>query len=351
MECVSEIPQRGPEGLADDSAKSITLLDIGMVEDGHRASYVSFLSSLFPLERMGFCRRAVFSRRPVLVPMVEESFLIYAATAVIRSLMGRSTAGLLFRPLPALYGNGVRLKAKYLVLALLRRFPRVTTLTILPFEVEPRFAEIADDWIHDPQLWDLEEQKRQSAPPSTPGLLNQLHASAGGRPVCMAIGRQDRSKGFDWFCRLFAENLRLRESMLFAFGGKVSQDLAGSLESFTRSGGFGCNRFVSDDELMQLYAGADLVWCAYDASYDQASGIFGRAVQLGIPVVVRKGALIHRQCLREGIPCVAIGTADHDWESLSHIPPREPRAVVLARTRRMRDESLQTLHKALDLRR
>ena len=42
----------------------------------------------------------------------------------------------------------------------------------------------------------------------------------------MAIGRQDRSKGFDWFCRLFAENHRLRESMLFAFGGKVSQDLA-----------------------------------------------------------------------------------------------------------------------------
>ena len=81
---------------------------------------------------MGFCRRAVFSRRPVLVPMVEESFFIYAATAVIRSLMGRSTAGLLFRPLPALYGKGVRLKAKYLLLALLRRFPRITTLTILP---------------------------------------------------------------------------------------------------------------------------------------------------------------------------------------------------------------------------
>jgi hypothetical protein len=329
--------------------KSITLLDIGMAEDGHRASYVSFLSSLFPLERMGFCRRAVFSRRPVLVPMIEESFFIYIATAVIRSLMGRSTVGFLFRPLPALHRKGVRLKAKYLLLRLLRKLPHVTTLTILPFELEPRFAEIAGDWIHDPQLWDLDEQKGQSAPPSTNGLLDQLHASSGGKPICMAIGRQDKSKGFDWFCSLFAEDRRLRESMLFAFGGKVSQDMAAPLESFTQSGGFACNRFVSDDELMQLYAGADLVWCAYDANYDQASGIFGRAVQLGIPVVARKGSLIHRQCLREGIPCVAIGSG-HDWESLSQIPPREPLAVAQARTRRMRDESLQTLHKALGLR-
>jgi hypothetical protein len=76
-----------------------------------------------------------------------------------------------------------------------------------------------------------------------------------------------------------------------------------------QAGGYACDRFISNEELFDLYACADLIWCCYAADYDQASGVFGRAIQLGIPVVVREGALIHKFCLAQGLPCVAIREA------------------------------------------
>lgn len=328
--------------------KRITLLDIGMSDDGHRASYIAFLSRLFTLDRMGFCLRAVFSRDPVLVPMVEESFPIYALTAVVRSLMGRRTAGLLFRPKPALEGAGLRLRTKYVLLRFLRMLPRVSTLTILPFSLEPRFAEIADSWIHDPQLWDLETTPTILEADSSEPLVAELRAVSAGRKVCTALGRQDRNKGFDWFTDLYAENQKLRNTMLFVFGGKVSGGLKSELANFVEAGGFACDRFVTDGELLNLYASSDLIWCSYDAGYDQASGILGRAVQLGIPVAVRRGSLSQRMCEQEQIKHVAIAETD-DGSALASPPPRESAMTATARTQRMRAESLRNLYAALGL--
>jgi hypothetical protein len=328
--------------------KNITLLDIGMSDDGHRASYIAFLSGLFTLERMGFSLRAVFSRDPVLVPMIEESFPIYAFTAVVRSLMGRRTAGFLFRPKPALEGRGLRLRAKYVLLRLLRMLPRVSTLTILPFSLEPRFAEIADSWIHDPQLWDLEITPALREADASEPLVAELRAASAGRKVCTALGRQDRNKGFDWFAGLYAENQKLQNTMLFVSGGEVSGDLQSQLANFVEAGGFACNRFVTESELLNLYASSDLIWCSYDAGYDQASGILGRAAQLGIPVAVRRGSLSQRMCEKEKINHVAIAESD-DGSTLISPPPRESAMTAAARTRRMRADSLRSLYAALDL--
>jgi hypothetical protein len=327
--------------------KSITLLDIGMANDGHRSAYVDFLSRLFNVERMGFCRKAIFSPAPVLVPMIEESLATYALTAAIRSMMGRRTTGFLFRPRPAVEGTTLRLRIKRLVLKLLRRLPQVHTLTILPFSVEPRFSEIANGWIHDPQLWDLDVE--QAIAGDVQGeLATEVRALAAGRQICLALGRQDADKGFDWFADLYAGNPELRGTMLFTFGGKVSADLGGQLAAFVAAGGHACNRFVTDEELLMLYASAHLVWCAYASGYDQASGIFGRAVQLGIPVAVRRGSLIHRMCEIEEINHVAIDETS-DGTSLAFPSAREPIEIARGRTRRMRSESMHRLYSALGI--
>ena len=136
--------------------------------------------------------------------------------------------------------------------------------------------------------------------------------------------------------------------MVFAFGGKVSNDLQSELASFVEAGGFACNRFVTDSELLDLYASADLIWCAYGAGYDQASGILGRAAQLGIPVAVRRGSLSQRMCEQERIRHVAIDESD-DGSALASPPPRESSTTTAARTQRMRAESLRNLYAALDL--
>ncbi len=59
-------------------------------------------------------------------------------------------------------------------------------------------------------------------------------------------------------------------------------------------GGLLIDRRLDDAELESLYVVSDVIWSCYAPEYDQASGIFGRALQLGVPVIVRRGSLLHR---------------------------------------------------------
>lgn len=326
----------------------ITILDLSLGAEGHRGAYVAMLCRLFPAQVLRFGAAALFSRRPVLVPFIEESLPRYVLACLIGALVGRRTVGFLFRPRPALEGRELRMRIKRGVLAALRRLPGVSTLTILPFAVEPGFARIASGWIYDLQLWDLVEPG-QPAPVEVGGALaDRLRRQAGGRKLCVAVGRQDRGKGFDQFVTAWTGNAELREAMQFAFGGMVDPALEPAAKAFAAKGGFGLDRLISDAELLDFYAAADLVWCVYAPDYDQASGILGRAMQFGIPVAVRAGSLIERLCRAEGHPCVAVGATSEAglWEAL---PPRLKAQAARSRAVRHGAESRRRLAAALGI--
>ena len=227
----------------------------------------------------------------------------------------------------------------------LRRLSTTRTLTILPFSVEPGFATIADDWIHDFETWDLTGDDRLASRPLGP-LGAEIIEAAQGRKVCCTIGRQDASKGFDQFSHLYLSSPRLREAMLFASGGKVAPELAEDATAFGAAGGFARPRFITDDELLDLYACADLIWCVYAPNYDQASGILGRAMQLGIPVVVRKGSLIQRLCAIEGVAHIALDETTDPAEFMLIAGPRDS-ARAAERAHAHRQESLRRLSDAV----
>lgn len=315
-------------------------------EEGHRGSYLSLLSQLLNGARARNLGQMLFTAKPLLLLSIEASaFSLYCLIAPVRALLGRRTVGLLMRPRPVVMGKSIRLRIKRLLLKLLRRLPRIQTFTILSFSIEPRFADVADGWIHDPQIWDLTPEERANSPGA---LFADIRNAANGRRICCAVGRQDQNKGFDWFADLYARNAALRDSILFAFGGKVFGMAETYLPAFAQAGGFACNRFVTDAELLDLYAAADLIWCAYDPDYDQASGIVGRAAQLGIPVVVRRDSLAHRLCQVEGLAHIAI-EASTDWQHLTDLPAREDQRQAVARTQRLREESLNRLREALGI--
>ena len=298
----------GGDGLEQRASRTRALL-YSRSEDGHRAAFIGFFSRLLGGERVGV-GRLVTSARPVLFLMIEEAFWLYVLLAVGRAMLGRRTAGFLFRPQQALSGQTLRLRTKRALLRLMRRIPRIVTLTILPFAVEPRFAEIADGWIDDPQQWDLSEEdlKRFSQlKAGAPTLKTLIRAAAGKRSILCAIGRQDRDKGFDQFANSYIEQATTRQSYLFAVGGRVSNDLKGQAEALVAAGGVVIDRRIDDAELLELYAAADIVWCCYSPGYDQSSGILGRAAQLGIPVLVRSGSLLQKLCENEGIGHLVFG--------------------------------------------
>jgi hypothetical protein len=337
-------------GSATTALPPITLLDIGMSNDGHRSDYVDCLSRLFTIDRRPPGIASVFSARPALVPSIEESLAIYALVALVRAILGRRTVGLLLRPGPVVTRQSLRHRLKGLILRVLRRVPRVHTLTILPFTVEPGFAAIADGWIYDLQLWDLTvgvgAGTTADAHASTLG--SDVRAIANGRPVCSALGRQVRDKGFDWFADLYVASPALRQAALFVVGGRISADLQDRRQALEQAGGHVCDRLISNRELLDLYAVSDLVWCAYAPDYDQASGILGRATQMGIPVVVRSGSLIHRLCTLEGFPHVAID-AEADGRQLAAPPPRDDPDAATARARRFAAASIRQLRQALGI--
>lgn len=324
------------------------LIDFGAPEHGHRGQYNAALARIFPLERTWRGMVSLLSRKPVLVPMIEDSFFRFALGSLVRSLLGRRTAGIMMRPLPALRGTSLRLRTKRAILKVLRRLPGCSVLTLVPFPLEPELTTIAHGWIYDLQNWDLQLAPPEEADENASDLIATIRSQAGGRRTLCALGYQNLIKGFPRFVELYDSSTQIRQDMLFVFGGKVDPACGDEADRFKAAGGLAFNRFVSDKELFGLYAAADLVWCHYDASYDQTSGILGRALQLGVPVVVRHGSVAHRQCALFDHPHIAIDAASGPAEILQPIAPLDLNAARM-RARQQAEASIAVLEQALGL--
>lgn len=328
-------------------------------EHGHRAEYLAFVQEQFG----GACTgqlQLIFTRRAALFLMVEEAFGAYVLLSLFRSLFGARTVGLLFRPLPALKGQGWRLRLKRVLLRQLRRFTSVQTLAIFPSHLEPGVDTIVHDWIYDFQLWDLSESqcrfvsdirgKGGSAGANSPQiahLLRQIRAAAGTRKIICTLGRQDASKGLDHFARLAQDPAAQRE-WLFVSAGRIAPNCTEITASMQDCGALVLDRFISEDELLALYAVSDAVWCAYAPSYDQASGILGRAVQLGVCPVVRERSIMHKLCLSEGVACLIPGDLRRPSAWVDRTVENE--SARAERIERFRQTSVSMLMGALDLR-
>lgn len=315
-------------------------------ERGHRKAYIEFISAIFDVIRVG-AKGAVTTRKPVLFLMIEESFVFFVFASFWRALLGRRTVGLLFRPLPAVHATGIRHRVKRSILSMMKRVPKIKVLTIVPFEIAPEFSTIADGWIYDFQLWDMsEEGKVDLIPPHGDHLKTRIRDTAKGQRVISALGLQDQNKGFDVFATTLSQSEHSDARSLLAFAGKVSTACEPLVVTFAEHGGIGINRHVTDDELFQMYCVSDAVWCLYDKGYDQASGILGRAIQFGIPAIVRQGSLSHRLCIGLGVPHVAATAENLAVAMKDAFPPRDP-ALGAALARRFRVESIRTLANAL----
>lgn len=336
--------QRASADSVECDQPRIALLSIHL--GGHRLSYIDLFSSL--CADAGLAPTLLRSwgagakhRGPLLVLMIEESFVSFAIVAIGRAVLGRSTTGLLFGGAGLVRRGGIKAAVKRSGLRLLKRLLQVTVLAITPFAVAPPLAALADEWIYDPQLWDVDRVEVMSS-----SLAEDVRTVAAGRSIVAALGRQGLEKGFDRFARLWRAHPELREHCLFLSAGAVEEGLEADASAFEAAGGYLVNRFVSDDELMSLYGVSTLVWALYAPVYDQSSGIMGRAMQLGRPSVVRRGSQIHDLALHLGVSVVAapwdddVGIAEAILRSLAAPPVSGP-----AIAGRLKAETLEVLQR------
>lgn len=318
--------------------------------DGHRREYIALFQQMaanggVTAETKPLGLSAVMTPAPMFSPMLEEHTGKFMAVAILRALIGRRSCALMFRPGEAVRSKAPKHVAKKWLLKIARALPAITIVTIMPFDLDPAFADIADDWIHDPQLWDLAPDQASAETM----LAQQLRAAAAGRPVVVALGGQSRDKGFDFLADAWAAQPGMRDAWLFVAAGKVAKASRDKADRFAEQGGLLVDRFVTDEELRDLYREASVIWACYAPEYDQASGIFGRAVQTGKPVAVRQGAYVERLAEILEHPTLTVPWDDTAAAAaaLQSAPP--PADKPAAKVKAMRERSVAVLSRALGL--
>ncbi|MEY8216618.1 MAG: hypothetical protein RPR97_19305 [Colwellia sp.] len=280
-----------------------------MSESGHRLEYIKFSEVELGGSRV-FGWDLLKTKRPLLFLMVEESFFLYVLVALIRSLLGRRTVGLIFRGRECVQRSSLRLKVKYWLMRTLKRINNIRSISIVPFYVTPKIENICDDWIYDFQFWDKDFLESLTHKEEVDKAVKLIEAQAKGRKIICAIGKQDKSKGFDQFLRLYLSSEVLREKYLFVSGGKINGIDESLVSKFEGSGGLLINKRISDSELVALYKVANVIWACYSPDYDQSSGVLGRALQYEKAVIVRGESIAEKLSKKYKSPVYSIVESD-----------------------------------------
>lgn len=267
-------------------------------DGGHRLSYVKIFEEEFNSKRKtlgdGF-----FSKDVLFFLMIEECFFTYFFVSILRSMFGYKTAGLLFRVLPTINSNSVKMQLKYHMLRFLKSLSKIHIVSIVPFYIDKKISRIADVWIYDPQLWDLSAEDISIFEKALND-ANSVSYKDNNEYLISLIGSQNKLKGFSYLLENFR---RFDKKFTFFFLGKLDTEMHDLInyKNLTKEIN-GVNRFVSDSEIITQYALSDYIWCFYDETYDQASGVFGRAIQLNRCPIIRKNTMIEKMCVKEGMP-------------------------------------------------
>jgi hypothetical protein len=274
---------------------------------------------------------------------IEDDFFAFLWFSLFRAFMCRRTAGFLLRPIPVVERKSLRLKSKAMLLKFLRYFRNVRVITIVPFEIDNRFDQIADSGIYDIQLWDLRPEHVASV------VRGRATLSRRGNPLICALGTQTVDKGFPGFVAVTVKAASTDSPCQFEVGGDCAQ-VACWLPDYFAAGGRGTTSRMEESELFDLYSRATFIWCCYDSRYDQASGVLGRAIQFGVPVIVRKDSLSHKLCIHLKAPHLAVHSDCEEDTIVSILAADVMDAKTDIPIEQLRAQSISILRNALQTR-
>lgn len=256
---------------------------------GHRGSYQQLFASTFELAPVsGTLTSAVIFK----LLRGEKAIFATIGPGSFRQLLLITLRGLIRKHTCAIWlgdpgedaeGRQGLKRREYLLLRACKRMRSVTILTIFPPRDERDGFALADDWIADPQLWDLVDVDKKRDLRST-ALTHQIQKFRSGRAVLAFLGRGSRYKGYG----AFVDYIRKRPGEFLGVSvGPIDKDCKVASAELLRAGGIVIDKFASEPEFLSIYKEADYVWCAYSERYDRPSGIFGRAIALGVTPIVR----------------------------------------------------------------
>lgn len=209
----------------------------------------------------------------------DSKHLALAPLVLLRALLGRPSLFLSVRTEDLFVGR-LKSKIKRWLIQLILKFKHVSYVSIHYPQLCEYEGRYVTKCIYDPQLWDL---------PYIDGESEIPHEVLGLKGYLLVLGALNAKRCKD---ELIACVPSIGDIPV-VFAGKMGIEDEAKLKNIPNV--TLVNRYVSDAEILALYANAGFVYAYYDQSVSRPSGIFGRAVQLGLPVVIRKGGYLERQ--------------------------------------------------------
>ncbi|MER8887043.1 hypothetical protein [Mesorhizobium sp. M0816] len=273
---------------------------------GHKGSYLVTLGEIFGMQK-AFGRidtkmaYKLLACSELLFATLDEHIFSFVFFSLARSLLGKNTVALFLRPEQCFLPGKAKYRMKWLLFRALRHLPGLTVVTITPFNVVDRYAQVASAGVHDPQYWDLHDGMSVLWPKET-SLSAHVRSMAGRKRLCTATGVLNAGKGLEFLADTLEQFPEIKEHTQIVVAGSANAHTRSLLKRLSDAGSIVVDRLLSDGELLSLIGASELIWACYDPRYDQASGIFGRAVQLGSVPIIREGAIVSRLASESGIP-------------------------------------------------
>ena len=257
---------------------------------------------------------------------IDDAPLTYFFLVLCRSYIGYKTAALFIRPQNCFNNSQPKFIFKKLFYKLFKKLPRFELLTITPHEWEPSFSIVSNRGTYDPQYCDLFSNGSLKSL-SVTDLADVIKKESKSSLIVTLPGSITKEKGYEFFTEIAQQsNLRLLP-IKFLAAGAVAQDMRLTAKEFVKAGGLLIDRTLTDTEIESLYAVSDGIWACYDPSYNQASGIFGRALQTDTPVFLRAGSMLEKAAAKLQVRSISLDWGEKDmaiqilgaWTQNAHI--------------------------------
>ena len=230
---------------------------------------------------------------------IDDHFALAFYIAALRRLYGRRTAGLVLAAQKVAAPSSLKHRLKRLFYTGARLLTGMK-LYLCVSGLIPEYSGLWDGCLEDLNTFDLTLLPLGSSP------CLPAEIKAPERPLIASLGVQGPYKRPDLLMRAYVESPALRDAASVGIFGQLRISSPELAAEFVANGGILVDRYLEDGELAGTMQAAAILWGLYAAdTYDQTSGVFGHALQLGKPCLVRSGSRLAAMQARLGYQLTA----------------------------------------------
>lgn len=269
----------------------------------HHDDYYAVISKFTPtvnVKSFSAKVKGLLSNRLIFFLDIDSHDLVFVPLILIRSLWGGKGCGIsvrteyliddvsfkhfLLHPTTSKYFH---IRLKRLFFYIIRRCSKTKIISIHKrHELNFRMTPYVDEFIYDPQLWDLPLLLPNAIKPDE--LSDDFFEQ--DRTIILIAGRLNEQRSRLELLEFLSDiENRRNERIHYLFAGNMDSEDALLLSSLNYCTVI--NRFTSNEELHYVMTHSDVIYCYYQNG--RPSGFYGRATQLQKPILVRANGYLH----------------------------------------------------------